>query len=386
MYIGEYLFWLSSAIKTATRKKLKMGYFSGDMNLSEVTKDYTKEPVSNNPRPIGPYYAYNDCYLEIRGGMFENFRGIITWISLAIFFIPASGGYFALKMALKLYNNEWDNNKIGSGIFVMVFFAIIFLVSSYLCIRYFRYICRLELFTLRHIRVRFNRVTRQVYVQRPKYCGGTAVFKWEHIIPSNFGETGSDMGGTNLVNVFSFHPYKTGFPVAQSVGVGKNTYNPQDYKDEWEFIRRYMEDGPQNLPKPRLSTHLPMPFHGIEGHISPMIHLAKNNPSVIIILMLIPVFLILLPFYTMGYFISECLCWQPRWPKVIRQAGTPGKPLPKETTLSDYPPDVQKAILDSSQEWGVIDDETGELIDYGQFKRPKKKASRKRKTKNGKTS
>ncbi|OCG10921.1 hypothetical protein A9G24_02015 [Gilliamella sp. App6-5] len=379
MYIGEYLFWLSSAIKTATRKKLKMGYFSGDMNLSEVTKDYTKESVSHNPRPIGPYYAYNDRYLEIRGGMFENFRGIITWISLAIFFVSFSCCNAGLQIALQLYKDGGVN--IVSGIFAIIFLSIIFLLSSYLFIRYFRYIYRLELFTLRHIRVRFNRVTRQVYVQRPKYCGGIAVFKWEHIMPSNFGETGSDMGGTNLVNVFSFHPYKTGFPVAQSVGVGKNTYNPQDYKDEWEFIRRYMEDGPQNLPKPRLSTHLPMPFHGVEGHISPMIHLAKNNPSVIMILMLIPVFLILLPFYTMGYFISECLCWQPRWPKVIRQAGKPGKPLPKETTLSDYPPEVQKAILDSSQEWGVIDDETGELIDYGQFKRPKKKASRKRKTK-----
>ncbi|OCG16557.1 hypothetical protein A9G24_04140 [Gilliamella sp. App6-5] len=379
MYIGEFILWLSSAIKPETRKKLKKDYSDNSMKLSEVAKDYTTESVSHNPRPIGPYYAYNDRYLEIRGGMLENFRGIITWISLAIFFIPYSSGDLGLNILLKLYHHERGN--VASGIFAIIFFLIIFLVSTYLCIRYFRYVCRLELFTLRHIRVRFNRVTRQVYVQRPKYCGGIAVFKWEHIMPANFGETGSDMGGTNVVNLFTFHPYKTGFPVAQSVGVGKNTYNPQDYKDEWEFIRRYMEDGPKNLPKPRLSTHLPMPFHGVEGHISPMIHLAKNNPSVIMILMLIPVFLILLPFYTMGYFISECLCWQPRWPKVIRQAGIPGKPLPKETTLSDYPPEVQKAILDNSQEWGVIDDETGELIDYGQFKRPKKKASRKRKTK-----
>ncbi|MFQ0994237.1 DUF6708 domain-containing protein [Gilliamella sp. BG2] len=379
MYIGEFILWLGSAIKPETRKKLKKDYSDNSMKLSEVAKDYTKESVSNNPRPIGPYYAYNDRYLEIRGGMFENFRGIITWIFLAIFFVSFSCCNASLQIALQLYKDGGVN--IVSGIFAIIFLSIIFLVSLYLCIRYFRYICRLELFTLRHIRVRFNRVTRQVYVQRPKYCGGTAVFKWEHIMPANFGETGSDMGGTNLVNVFSFHPYKTGFPVAQSVGVGKNTYDPQDYKDEWEFIRRYMEDGPKNLPKPRLSTHLPMPFHGVEGHIRPMIHLAKNNPSVIILLMLIPVFLILLPFYTVGYFMSECLCWQPRWPKVIRQAGKPGKPLPKETTLSDYPPEVQKAILDSSQEWGVIDDETGELIDYGQFKRPKKKASRKRKTK-----
>ncbi|OCG12427.1 hypothetical protein A9G24_08700 [Gilliamella sp. App6-5] len=153
MYIGEFILWLGSAIKPETRKKLKKDYSDNSMKLSEVAKDYTTESVSHNPRPIGPYYAYNDRYLEIRGGMLENFRGIITWISLAIFFITASGGYFALKVALKLYNNEWDNYKIGSGIFAMVFFAIIFLVSAYLCIRYFRYICRLELFTLRHVTI-----------------------------------------------------------------------------------------------------------------------------------------------------------------------------------------------------------------------------------------
>ncbi|MCO6549531.1 MAG: hypothetical protein J6580_02495 [Gilliamella sp.] len=85
MYIGEYLFWLSSAIKTATRKKLKMGYFSGDMKLSEVAKDYTKESVSHNPRPIGPYYAYNDRYLEIRGGCLKIFGGLLLGLVLLYF-------------------------------------------------------------------------------------------------------------------------------------------------------------------------------------------------------------------------------------------------------------------------------------------------------------
>lgn len=137
-------------------------------------------------------------------------------------------------------------------------------------------------------------------------------------MPSNFGETGSDMG--ELIWLICFLPYKTGFPVTQSIGVGKNTYDPQGYKDEWEFIRRYMEEGPNNLPKSRLSTHLPMPLHGLNGHISPMIHIAKNSGSITILLMLIPVFLILLPVYTVGYFISEYLCWQPRWPEEIREA------------------------------------------------------------------
>jgi len=60
MYIGEFVLWLGSSIKQETRKKLNIGYQSGDMKLSEVTKDYTKEIVSNNPRPIGLYYAYNE--------------------------------------------------------------------------------------------------------------------------------------------------------------------------------------------------------------------------------------------------------------------------------------------------------------------------------------
>ena len=363
MYVGEFLLWFGSAMKAKTRKKLKMGYTSGDMTLKEVQKDYTQESVSNNPRPIGPYYAYNDRYLEIRGGMFENFRGILTWITLLIFLIPFTTFDLFIITAVRLYNHE--TTKIVSNTFAMIFVLIIFFTSTYLCIRYFRYIYRFELFTIRHIRVRFNRVTRQVYIQRPKYCGGTVVFKWEHIMPANFGETGSDMGGTNMVNLITFHPYKTGFPVAQSVGIGKNTYNAQDYKDEWEFIRRYMEHGPENLPKPRLSTHLPMPFHGFEGHVKPMIHAAKNAPTAWVYLLLIPVFLILLPFYTVGYFISECLCWQPRWSKIIRQAGQMGKPTPKETTLSDYPPKVQQAILDSRLEWGVRDEKTGKRVDYG---------------------
>ena len=363
MYIGEYLLWFGNSIKKETRKKLEMSYSSSDMKLSEVEKDWTKASVSNNPRAIGPYYAYNDRYLEIRGGMFENFRGIITWISLLIFFIPFSSGYYCINHIIMLYCGETDN--IAGHIIAIIFYSIVFFPSIYLCIRYFRYVYRLELFTIRHIRVRFNRVTRQVYIQRPKYCGGTVVFKWDHIMPGNFGDSGSDMNGTNMVNLIVFHPYKTGFPIAHSVGIGKNTYKGQDYKDEWEFIRRYMEDGPENLPKPRLSTHLPMPFHGLGGHISPMIHAAQNSKSIVMYLLLIPVFLILLPVYTAGYFISECLCWQPRWPKVIRQAGKKGKPIPKETTLSDYPPDVQKGILESRLEWCVLDEKTGKYVDYG---------------------
>ncbi|MCX8578841.1 hypothetical protein J3U35_05245, partial [Gilliamella sp. B2717] len=134
-------------------------YNHADMTLKEVQKDYTQESVSDNPRPIGPYYAYNDSYLEIRGGMFENFRGILTWVCLFVFLIPFHVVYIGLSIIIELVDNGSDD--ILSDVFVLIYCITVFIISMYLVIRYFRYIYRFELFTIRHIRVRFNRVTRQ---------------------------------------------------------------------------------------------------------------------------------------------------------------------------------------------------------------------------------
>ena len=126
MYIGEYLLWFGNSIKKETRKKLEISYSSSDMKLSEVEKDWTKATVSNNPRAIVPYYAYNDRYLEIRGGMFENFRGIITWISLLAFYVTLSGCYLGLSIMFELYNHEIKD--VASNAVAMICFLITYLV------------------------------------------------------------------------------------------------------------------------------------------------------------------------------------------------------------------------------------------------------------------
>jgi len=50
---------------------------------------------------------------------------------------------------------------------------------------------------------------------------------------------------------------------------------------------------------------------------------------------------------------------------MIRQASKKSKPILKETTLSDYPLDVQKSILESRLEWCVLDEKTGKYVDSG---------------------
>ncbi|OCG31823.1 hypothetical protein A9G34_07540 [Gilliamella sp. Choc4-2] len=77
-----------------------------------------------------------------------------------------------------------------------------------------------------------------------------------------------------MIPIWSTYPlaYKIGFPIVQSVGIGKNNYKDQDDKYEREFIRCYMEHGPKSLPP------LPMSFHGFGGHINPIIYASKNAP------------------------------------------------------------------------------------------------------------
>lgn len=354
MYIGEWLMWFSDSGSAFIRNKFQIPQLDKDLRPSELRKNYTKKQVSDNPRPIGPYYAYNDRYLEIRGGMFENFRGIITWISLIFLLIPIFNGYFAIEILLKTYHNQ-NSERLIAILAATIDFSICVLFC-YLFMRYFARICRLEIFTLRHIRVRFNRITQQVYIQRPKFCGGTVVFNWKDIMPVNCNLQDTDAIKPNLVNFFYFHPYKTGLPFIDGFGIGRNINSAQDHCDEWEFIRRYMQDGPEDLPKPRLTTTLPLPFRELKSQIKPWINLCTKMPYFVTYIIMIPVFIILLPLYVIGYFFSECLCWQTSWPKIIQDAGQKGYPKPQQSKLTDYPQSIRQAKLMDEVVESVPDD------------------------------
>lgn len=90
----------------------------------------------------------------------------------------------------------------------------------------------------------------------------------------------------------------------------------------WGFIRRYMEEGPEAVPKPkRLIGHAPSlreawlsvtqwyPAFQQKGAI--------GNISDGITLLILPVIALIVA----GNFIGQCLTWQARFPKEIENAG-----------------------------------------------------------------
>ncbi|AWH87261.1 DUF6708 domain-containing protein [Limnobaculum parvum] len=374
MYFVEWMQWKDTTADEESRKeRTEFEKNSGDdeehFPVEVFTADYTQPSVSDNPRPFGPYYAYNERFMEIRAGFMESYRGVITAFTLLVLI-----GLIGLPIDFLFENFHEliyaETKRVGQLYFSIIFFTLMLSGISYLFIRYGRYISRLEVFTLRHMRVRFNRITRQVHIQQPAYCGGNLTLRWEDII-CDVADGGKpvageeDIGGMGFPNILVWHPYRTGLPFIAMVAIGKKMISQQTQLDEWEFIRRYMEEGPENLPVPRKASHLPLPWHGLVAHLETVSSLYRMTPGVIkpfLIMFLLPV----MAFLGVAYWASELLCWQPRWPKVIRQAGLPGMPVPPLTQLSDYPPDIQQKLLDNASYW----DRDKELAEAERLNKP----------------
>jgi hypothetical protein len=97
---------------------------------------------------------------------------------------------------------------------------------------------------------------------------------------------------------------------------------------------------------------LPMPwvpfFAMVEGKEE---FLKKASPMLIVgMLLLSPIILA----WAAGQWVSLLLCWRPIFPKIIREAGEPGKPIPKLTTAEDYPPDICERIKKNKHRWRVL--------------------------------
>ncbi len=230
---------------------------------------------------------------------------------------------------------------------------------------------RLEILTSRHLLIRFNRKTQQVHLHRPAYCGGIATFPWKTTGSTAVSPEDDSLSlGMRLGLVW--HPSHTGLPHMEMAFVGKQGQGGSELRDEWEFIRRYMEEGPHAVPRPRLSTQLPSPIQAFSAQFEGLGRFFRKSSWLfkLALLMVWPAFVIV----GTAHWFSLLLCWRPRWPKMIREAGLPGKPVPSPTTLSDYPPDIQERLLANADRWQL---KPG--------KRPEKKPRKPRTSKSPKT-
>ncbi|MBC3479655.1 DUF6708 domain-containing protein [Pseudomonas sp. SWRI77] len=353
MYLIEWEFWQMITESEPKRKASKAEMTSSEIRMTnefyagDLEEEFNFQPASEKPQTRGPVYAFNENFMEMRCGGSEEKRGLLT--------LAVLGGIIPVisVTTISAVSFLWiDITDHATRSFITVTLTLIMTLIAatviYLYAKHGIKLTRLEILTSRHLLIRFNRITQQVHLHRPSYCGGVVTFPWK-----TTGSTGlypeDDSLSVGMRLGLIWHPIHTGLPHMEMALLGKQGQGGSELRDEWEFIRRYMEEGPHAVPRPRLSTQLPSPIQAFSAQFEGLGRFFRKSSWLfkLAMLMVWPAFVII----GTAHWASLLLCWRPRWPKVIREAGLPGKPVPSPTTLSDYPPEIQERLLANADRW-----------------------------------
>ncbi|RWU24358.1 hypothetical protein DM813_08275, partial [Pseudomonas alkylphenolica] len=190
MYLIEWMLWYTQTSKSESedwQQRLEKhvanahaGKYKHEDNLPGI-----HDRVSEAPCADGSIYEFNETYIEIKSGAMGERRGVMTYVTLMIIYFLYSFAGITL-----ILNSVWFTgvqywmktpatvSHYITGLFVASMTAGCF----YVVFRYARIFIRLENFVQRRLLIRFNRVTRQVYLHRPRFAGGIAVLDWEQVI------------------------------------------------------------------------------------------------------------------------------------------------------------------------------------------------------------
>ncbi|WP_063630084.1 DUF6708 domain-containing protein [Pseudomonas mosselii] len=376
MYFFEWLSWLAAIDPKEEReafekqnKTIKKKDIYEDEEEESIAA--AKKSVCAPPKSRGPVYVYNEHVLEMRCGMWEDKRGLITILSLTVIAVIIFEFYFTTDSIKKLISlaYNYQGEPYGELLVTTIFFLCLDPWLLWLYLKYGFRFTRFEMFTSRHLLIRFNRITQQVYLHRPAYCGGIVTLPWNGVSSSGADKKSAIASGVGLPLALTWSSAFTGTLRTELIWVGKSANNFTELQAEWEFIRRFMDEGPEGLPRPHITSHFPWPWQAFTPQFEGLTHYFRSSPRVIKcgLVLLSPAFLII----GTGHWVSLLLCWKPRWPKIIREAGLPGKPVPAVTTIDDYPPHIQERLRENAYLWAIRPGKRPERKPRASKRRPK---------------
>ncbi|AXM98843.1 DUF6708 domain-containing protein [Pseudomonas plecoglossicida] len=295
-----------------------------ELHAPEGVGDSASKKVYDNDS----LYSYSEQYIDLRTPSDEK-RGVITFFAGCIY------GMIIHTLALTLsvsipdltsgYRNDGELLK-SSDYFFLILFPILLIVLLAVFLKYTFRFFRLESLTARRIIVRFNRVTRKVYLLRPKHLGGILIMDWdktEILLDKKMSELEGTGGFLILVWDRGDGVDLQGTPTdnLEVTFVGKPTRNASELLAFWEYIRRYMEDGPAAAPAPKkLLSKFPWPWLSFKAAWGLDTHFLRHTGLwvfVAINVLLLPAILI----HATGHWLSLLLCYEPRFPREIEEAG-----------------------------------------------------------------
>ncbi|MDR0702311.1 MAG: hypothetical protein LBF61_07880 [Azoarcus sp.] len=216
--------------------------FKVDRPLTAQEKNprfYIKEPSGAEPLNLLGTLRMNSTYLEFRDkflmrkgewGMWSAIGVTLSWVMFVVgmvFFVPAIPDV--------LNGTEREPIAVVFGILLVTAFAIGFPWFAW------RYRCGKDFFRYTHYPIRFNRRNRKVYFFR--LDGTVCVVDWEKLYATLGKAKDGDVWEVRL-HVLA----EDGETVLETYALGyAGKATDPGVLAQWEFIRLYMEEGPEKL-------------------------------------------------------------------------------------------------------------------------------------------
>ncbi len=144
---------------------------------------------------------------------------------------------FWVASAIKLGFTDWDGNSLLGH---QVFLAVIFWGSG---IFLSKLILLKDFFTFTYYPIRFNRKTRMVHAFLSKRDGGVVSVPWDQA----FFHIGRANGDETFLRDLRCHVCDADRKILHTFAVGHYFDADEKIEEIWEFIRRYMEEGPEHV-------------------------------------------------------------------------------------------------------------------------------------------
>jgi len=257
---------------------------------------------------------FNSSFIEIIDRRFRQ-RGMVATVfcvaAIAFFvywgakighmsFVPGASGqhdWYPLGLAIVLF---------GGGTFGL-----------------WRFFLGKEFFTHVHYPIRFNRRTRMVHAYRDKRDGGIVSVPWDQA----FFHIGQGIGeDTEFLRDIRCHVIDENEKILDTFAVGNYFDDEDKIRSVFEFIRRYMEEGPENVFEDssakavRVADDLVVPLRRIDLSVVPSLRNCFNWVVTAMPESWFEARYVLMPLYA-PLFLCRWLvfktCTKPRWPAAI---------------------------------------------------------------------
>jgi len=276
--------------------------------------------ASATPNAGNSCYVFNDKFLEFRTP-FDEMRGGITLATCCLLgplvygMEPFPAMIQEMLSGINESGNEMDLQSYGAYTWVIVLLSSLLVAAVHFGWRHLR----LEAFVQRRLLVRFNRKTRKVYLHRPAYAGGVLELPWDNVVPDGVCPGSDEASGIGASLMLLWNPPHSPRGEIEMALVGRMARSNSEITNLWEFIRRYMEEGPEGLPEPQTIGKFPWPWRGLESawsFIWPVWRIEGLDWARWLIVLMSPLILI----FAASHWLALLTCWEPVFPKAIRDA------------------------------------------------------------------